>query len=257
MRAAWLTAGAVATVIALLLSTALLWRGFSKGRAPQEFQRKSIAFTLPTLKVRTGKGQVNLYILPGKAGELQLNRYLRWTSLDRPAVTEKWDGRSLLLDVDCKGSGQPDGPLCEADYTLLVPPETDIEATTTVGDLGVNQITGGVRLTTVSGQVSADNTTGKVWARSGSGTIEARGLYGDQVDVETGSGDVDMNFIIPPQKVRAVARAMGNVSVSVPPSDYDVTVEGRNTSVEIEKSPDSSRKINALAPLGSVSVRYW
>ncbi|RSM95573.1 hypothetical protein DMB42_49395 [Nonomuraea sp. WAC 01424] len=254
MRAVWLTAGALATVAALLLSTILVWNGFARATAPQERRLRSIPFALDKLKVTTGSGEVNLEIVPGPAGELTLDRSVGWTSIDRPMITEDWNGDTLRLDIRCRGSRQPNGPMCRADYTLLVPFETEVEARTTIGDLMVGQVIGAVRLTTVSGDVLADGVTGEVWARSGSGTIRGNSLLGGRADVETGSGDVQLDFANPPLSVRAVARATGDVELRMPAETYDVTAEGRRTEVEVDAAKGAPRKIEARAPLGSVRV---
>ncbi|MGW2160002.1 DUF4097 family beta strand repeat-containing protein [Nonomuraea sp. NPDC001699] len=254
MRAIWLTAGAVATVAALLLSVLLVWNGFARATAPQERQVRSVPFELSTLKVTTGSGEVNVEIAPGPAGELTIARNVGWTSIDRPVITEDWNGDTLRLDIRCGASRDPDGPVCRADYTLLVPFETGIEARTTVGDLSVGNVVGAVRLTTVSGDVRADGITGGLWARSGSGTVNGNSLLGTRADVETGSGDVRLDFASPPLTVRAVARATGDVELRLPPETYDVTTEGRRTEVEVDASTGAPRKVEARAPLGSVRV---
>ncbi|MGW4402863.1 DUF4097 family beta strand repeat-containing protein [Nonomuraea sp. NPDC004702] len=254
MRAIWLTAGTAATVTALLLSVLLVWNGFARATAPQETRARTVPFALDTLKVTTGSGEVNVEIVPGPAGELTISRSVNWTSIDRPVITEDWNGDTLRLDIRCGTAPRPDGPVCRADYTLLVPFETGVEARTTVGDLGVHSVVGAVRLTTVSGNVRAEGVTGEVWARSGSGSVFGDAMLGSQADVETGSGDVRLDFANPPLTVRAVARATGDVDLRLPPETYDVTTEGRRTEVEVDAVKGAPRKIEARAPLGSVRV---
>lgn len=256
MRAAWLTAGAVATVFALLLSTTLVWRGFSRGRTPQENHGRSVPFELSALKVTTGGGAVSVDINPGPAGALVINRSTRWTSVEKPRITEEWDGRTLRLDIRCGDSGRLDDSYCESQYTLFVPPETDVEGSTTVGDLTVSDVVGGVRLTTVSGSVRVDRLPGSLWVRSGSGDVWADSLTGGRADLESGSGDVHIHFMDPPIGVRAVARAAGDVDVDVrvPVGSYDVTAQGRRTEVDVDSAEGVDKKIEARAPLGTVRV---
>jgi hypothetical protein len=255
MRAAWLTAGALATVLALLLSTTQIWRAFARARTPTDTAYRSIPFTRDHVLIKAGKGDVNLLIMPGRAGELLVDRTLRW-SKQRPTVTEDWDEPTgtLRLDATCPGSDQPDGPFCRADYVLMVPPETAIEAGTTQGTLDVNDVYGSVRLTSVSGGVVVRNVTGSIWARTGSGDVRADSLDGGPADVEVGSGDVHLSFVTPPVSVKAVIRTTGDVRVTVPSIAYAVTVDAADSTLDVKSDADSPRKIIARAPSGTVSI---
>ncbi|MFG1710630.1 DUF4097 family beta strand repeat-containing protein [Nonomuraea sp. M3C6] len=255
MRAAWLVAGAVVTVFALLVSTALLWREFARARTPSDTTLRSIPFDQQEVRVKAGKGQVNLFIMPGRAGELLIQRSLRW-SRDRPTVTEDWDirSRTLRLDAVCPGYDQPDGPVCQADYLVSVPPETDIEASTTGGELNVNRVFGSVRLSSVSGNVHVRDLSGPLWARTGTGKVDAEGLDGEQADVEVGFGDVELSFVNAPTSVKAVVRTSGDVRVAVPPVPYQVTADAAETFLDVRKDAAAPRKIIAKAPSGVVTL---
>ena len=264
MRKVWLVAGAVTTVVALTLSTLNLWRVFAGARTPRDVTLRSIPFDGDSVRVKAGKGQVALSVLPGKAGELLVERALRWDG-ERPKVTEDWDPRSrtLSLEAVCPGSDQPKGPLCQADYTLFVPPETDLEASTRSGHITVHGLFGDVRLTSVSGDVDVREVSGDLWARSGTGSVDADGLTGKKADVEVGSGDVELMFAVTPSQVKAVVRASGDVSVHVPPQAragtdgahaYDVTVSGTNTTVDVPQREDAKRTIVATTAEGIVTV---
>ncbi|GAA4980822.1 hypothetical protein HD597_011764 [Nonomuraea thailandensis] len=255
MRAVWLAAGAAATVFALLVSTTLLWRGFAKARTPTDVTMRSIPFDGQELRIKAGKGQVNLWVLSGKAGELLIQRSLSW-SRDRPTVTEDWDADSatLRLDAVCPGSDQPRGPICEADYVVAVPPETTLEAATSVGALVVSELFGDLRLTTVSGNVRVNALAGDLWVRTGTGRVDGDRLRSERADVEVGSGNVELTFRSAPSQVKATVRTTGDVRMHVPPSLYAVTAEGANTTLDVKMSPNASRKITVRAPDGLVSV---
>ncbi|MEQ4725138.1 DUF4097 family beta strand repeat-containing protein [Nonomuraea sp. B19D2] len=256
MRVVWLAAGAVVTVIALLISTLVLWRGVARARLPEEDARRSIPFAQKNVRIKTGRGtQVHLSVFPGTAGELFVERSLTW-SRDRPTVTEDWDSRSstLRLDAVCPGADQPDGPLCQADFIVFVPPETDIEAATTGGDLIVNDVFGKLRLSSVSGNVHINDISGTIWARTGTGNVDAHGLDVEQADVEIGSGRVKLSFISAPTDVKAVVRTTGNISVNVPRATYRVTADAAESEIDVEQNPQASRNIVVKAPNGTVSV---
>ncbi|MEU8250500.1 hypothetical protein [Nonomuraea sp. NPDC048916] len=252
MRKLWLTLGAVATAFTLVGSTVGLWHAFAEAQPPKESTRRSIPFELAKLKLEAERGNVSLQVLPGEAGELVLERMLRW-SADKPAVTEDWDGRTLRLSAVCPGSDRFDPPLCQADYLLLVPPETDLEIATVNGGLGVSRVHGDVRATSVSGPVHIEDTRGDLWVRSGSGDVRADGLTGYHVDVEVGSARVELSFRASPSEVRAVARAAGDVDVFVPSElTYDVTTDALRIDVNVLTDKESPRKITAGTPDGVV-----
>ncbi|NJP90365.1 hypothetical protein HCN51_13035 [Nonomuraea sp. FMUSA5-5] len=255
MRALWLAAGAVATVVVLTVSTVGLWNGFAGARTPTDVTIRSIPFDGQELRVKTGKGQVNLWIVSGKAGELLIRRSLSW-SRDRPTVTEDWDAsaRTLRLDAVCPRYDQPDGPICEADYLLAVPPETSVEAATSVGQLTVDELFGDLRLTSVSGDVNVNSLAGDLYVRTGTGRVDGDGLRGARADVEVGSGDVELAFRSAPSEAKVVVRTAGDVYLQVPPTVYDVAVQGANTTVDVKHAPGASRKITVTAPDGLVNV---
>ncbi|UBU12129.1 DUF4097 domain-containing protein [Nonomuraea gerenzanensis] len=255
MRALWLAAGAVATVVALTLSTVALWQGFGEARTPTDVTMRSIPFDGRELRIQAGKGQVDLMILSGRAGELLIQRALRWTR-DRPTVTEDWDAASgtLRLDAVCPGHDQPRGPICRADYVVQVPPETTLEAGTSGGRLRVDDLFGDLRLTTVSGDVRVNALAGDLWVRTGTGHVQGDGLRSARADVEVGSGDVQLAFRSAPSEVKAIVRTAGDIDLYVPPNLYDVTAEGANTTLDVRRASGASRKVTVRAPEGLVSV---
>jgi hypothetical protein len=255
MRAAWLAAGAVVTVIALLVSTVILWREFARARTPMDITQRSIAFEKSKVAIKAVSGEVSVVIMSGEAGELLIHRTLRWSE-NRPKIAEDWDAATstLRLEADCPGADQLDRTICQADYMIFVPPEIDIVAGTTAGELIVNDVFGSVRLTSVSGNVGVHDVSGSVWARTGTGDVEAERVDADEADVEVGSGDVRLSFVNPPMSVRAVVRTTGVVHVRVPRGFYDATVEAADTTLDIKKDDQSPRKIILKAPGGSASL---
>ncbi|NUR93292.1 MAG: DUF4097 family beta strand repeat protein [Nonomuraea sp.] len=255
MRAAWLTAGTICTIIATMVATVALWRGFAMARPPVERTYRTVQFSGKSLKVEASRGRVTVRIVPGEAGVVVVDREVRW-SKDRPAITQEWDGRKLTLGSTCPDTGLHNEPLCSTDFLVSVPPETAVEARSTSGQLDVTGVTRELRLTTVSGDVRVSDSAGPLTVRSGSGDIDADFLSGDKVDVETGGGDVRMLFDVAPHEIRAVARTRGAVNILVPEGRYDVTAQAERTRVLVESDSAAPRKITASAPKSSVSIGY-
>ncbi|WP_336215738.1 DUF4097 family beta strand repeat-containing protein [Nonomuraea sp. LPB2021202275-12-8] len=252
MRAVWRVAGAILTVVALTLSTVTISAGFAQALLPTESSVRTIAFEGRTqLKIAADRGDVRVTVQAGEAGVIVIDRWLRWEQ-DKPSVSEDWDGRTLRLGASC--SGQPEQPLCEAEYHLLVPPETDIEATASTGAVTVSRMYGDVRVSSVSGAVFVTETSGNLWARSGSGSVSGYDLRADHADVEVGAGNVDLSFRTPPAKVRAVVRTSGDITVELPEAAYDLTAEAPDIFLPTGRDPTSPRKISLSTPEGTVTV---
>lgn len=254
MRRLWLILGTVATALALTLTTVGLYHGLADADPPTETSRRSIAVDQAVLSLQAGPGVHALAIEAGEAGEIVVERWVRWSER-RPTVTEEWDGRALRLGAGCPGL-RHGTPICEVDYVLFVPPEATIEAGTVSGSLYVGGVQGRVRATSVSGDVRVNETLGDVHVRSDSGDVRGMELSGGRTDVEVGSGDVELGFRQPPTDVRAKVRAAGEVNVIVPDdrTSYDVTTSATAVDVRVRHDPGSPRKITAETGAGHVRV---
>jgi hypothetical protein len=74
-------------------------------------------------------------------------------------------------------------------YTVVVPPETEIHAISGSGDVEMNGVKGPVSVTTDSANISVSNVAGDVQAHSGSGAISLASIQG-QARAMTGSGGI-------------------------------------------------------------------
>ncbi|GAA4182107.1 hypothetical protein GCM10022252_07490 [Streptosporangium oxazolinicum] len=269
-RIAWLIAGGTLTALVVAFTALAVWVEIMTVRRSMETTMQSRALTAPGIVVET-TGYVNVSVVPGAPKRLDLERTLFWT-LDRPVVTEEWDGRTLRLDVRCLGGDGPGGPACQTDYILRVPAATDVEAVSRrLGTVSVSGIQGDLDLSTTAGDVIVDGTGGALRVRAQTGNVIGTGLGTTGADVETGTGDVELGFTAPPGNVNAVVRAAGNVRVMVPDGEqyqdgYDVRTgtgnpEGRdvrtgtgNAIVEVRRDPAAPRRITALTGMGELSI---
>ena len=79
----------------------------------------------------------------------------------------------------------------EVNYTLTVPPDTQIHAMSGSGTIEVSGIKGPASFTTGSGTISATNIAGDVQATAGSGDVRLSSIQG-QVQITAGSGDIQL-----------------------------------------------------------------
>ncbi|MFI7449230.1 DUF4097 family beta strand repeat-containing protein [Nonomuraea sp. NPDC049714] len=253
MRAAWLIAGSVMTVLALLMSTVALSRGMAMAQAPSEHTTRTIPFPGNSqLRIEANGGHVRLDIHAGEAGMIVVDRELQWSQA-KPSVSEDWNGRTLRLDTSCVQEWLQEEH-CEVDYRLFVPQETDIEVVSSTSPVGVDRVHGDVRVTSVSGDVRVYDIPGPLRVRSGSGAVRANDLFADQADVEVGSGHVDLEFRTAPSRVRAVVRTSGDIDLHLPDAPYDVSANAPQVSVSTDHTATSPRKITVSTPEGTVDI---
>jgi hypothetical protein len=185
-----------------------------------------------TVRVRRGRpgwvhvvGHVTVRAPSRKRAEAWLQRIMA-----EPPVTQT-DG-----DVRIEGPtwarrswglfGSPWG--LRVDYTVDVPPETDVRITTGSGDIEVRDVDGPVRVRTGSGDVEVRSVRAAVEVGTGSGDIRIGEVRGD-VDVRVGSGDVRLEAVLGRVTVRTgsgdltVDRVEGTVEFATGSGDVTLT----------------------------------
>ncbi|MEV4749748.1 hypothetical protein AB0K21_25495 [Streptosporangium sp. NPDC049248] len=252
-RKAWIVVGGALTALTVGITSIAAWSEVTQARRVAETTLRSHALTSPGIAVET-TGHVNVSVVGGADRRLDLERTLQWT-LDRPVVTEDWDGRTLTIGVRCPGGDRPDGPNCRADYTLILPMTTDVEVTSRFGTVSVGGVQGDLRLSTAAGDVVVDDSQGALRVRAEMGNVSGTGLRSAGTDVETGAGNVDLGFAAPPGDVRAVVRTAGDVEVRVPDEDgYDVRAGDGNAIIQVRRDSAAPRRITAVTAAGELRV---
>ncbi|MEU7002114.1 DUF4097 family beta strand repeat-containing protein [Nonomuraea sp. NPDC046570] len=257
VRSVWLGLGTVLTVATLFVALAGVWELAADAERPSENTQGTLPFDGGALTVEVVGGDVNLWLMPGDAGRVMVDRVLQWSAA-KPVVKEEWDGGKLRLILTCPGGERSGEPLCQVDYRLGVPPETAVQASIQRGSIDARWIYGALRLTTVSGDIRVSDTPATVWARTGTGSVNAHGLRGDSADVEVGTGQVSLSFEQTPRQVRAVVRADGDAHVNLPDrGPYAVDTKGRNIDVNVDRDANSPRKILVHTFDGDVTIAHW
>ncbi|WP_326646447.1 hypothetical protein OG884_17645 [Streptosporangium sp. NBC_01755] len=132
---------------------------------------------------------------------------------------------------------------------------TDVEVTSRFGTVSVNGIWGDLRLSTAAGDVVVDGARGALRTRTEVGNVNGTGLRSAGADVETGIGNVDLEFASPPGDVRAVVRTAGNVEVRVPgEDDYDVRADDGNAIVQVRRDSAAPRRITTVTAAGRLRI---
>jgi hypothetical protein len=136
-------------------------------------------------------------------------------------------------------------------YSIVVPPDTEIHATSASGNVAVVGVRGPVFAASGSGNLSIAGVTGDVQARSGNGTVQLAAIQG-QVQASTGSGDINLAGVHGDTRLQtgsgvirlsapggAVVANMGSgsIEVSAPMDDLRVRTGSGNIAVNGDPQP--------------------
>jgi hypothetical protein len=222
----------------ILAATALTAAGCKDlGPTHQETQEETLRHAITSIKLDLVAGDITLS--PGAAGEVALNRRLKWTS-NKPTITEKWAGNVLSITTRCAGTEKN----CATDYVIQIPADVVVEATTDAGDMKVSDAKGRLNLHTDSGRIT--------------GT----GLSSTKVDAVTDAGDIRLELSVVPDAVTAKSDA-GDVEVAVPRAGsgadgyrVQATTNAGDKDITVDSSPAGKHSIVVSSDAGNLKVRY-
>jgi hypothetical protein len=178
------------------------------------------------------------------AAALEFRLHTEWLGAE-PETTEDWHGDVFTANGECDG-----GPLfgldfdqCQTDYTLGLPAGADASAQLGVGDISLDGLDADIDVTTGVGDIVGENLTAtSTTVESGIGEVhlEFDQVLGD-INVDAGTGDV----------------------VIIVPDDgttYDVRFDGGvgDEHIEIATDPGSRADyvIDVTGGIGSLTVQY-
>lgn len=201
----------------------------------------------------------DLTVQPAVDGDgISLRQTLTWT-VNKPRITETWQGGTLLITEDCAAPSFIVVNPCGASMVLAVPATVSVQSTLDSGSLQVRGMSGGVNARARSGDIDLEGDSGTLWARADSGEIHGAGLASQQATAQALSGDVDLAFMTAPTSVSASV-ASGNVIVTVPHgTTYRVSGQTSSGDRNIEQSleDDSSpRSITISSLSGDALLSY-
>ena len=267
-RATALLIGSFAGLLFTLIA-AVQVAGWTIG-AVEHTSTQVIPGPVKVLTVDAGPGDIT--ILPSPSADVIVETRSKGT-LQRPRVRAIKDGTNVMMSGNCPSFSL--GP-CHAELVLHVPVGTAVEVHSSSGDITASGVGGDLVLETNSGDVTALGVTGSVDLRTASGDVSLRGGSGrvaleshsgdvsggeiasELVSAETRSGDVNLEFRVPPRNVEA-STASGDVHLAVPDTaEYDVDLDtgSGDPQLGVRSDPKSPRKIHASTNSGDASVGY-
>ncbi len=141
---------------------------------------------------------------------------------------------------------------CRAPSRVEVPTATRVEVESTGGDVSVLRFDGDLTVVTAGGSdVFLGPVAGSLAVTTGPGDVLGFGLTADEVDVETTSGIIELNFATRPRRV-VVRSGSEPVTIGLPQGDYAVSVRG-GSSIAINvgqvATADSEILVQARGPV--------
>jgi len=165
------------------------------------------------------------------------------------------DGR-LELDATCPVLGSN---WCSVNYTIEVPREMTVVASSDTSRVEVRGIDGEVTAQTDNGAIVVDDVTGRLVASTDNGSVAATDIVATEAVVETDNGSISLEFSVAPSSVRA-DNSNGDVDVMVPQDGGDylvdaVTGNGQVTT-DVRTAPNADRTMELDTGNGDIAVRY-
>jgi hypothetical protein len=260
-HATWLLFGGLFTGLALTACAVGAWIVMD-GTSPVVTQTEDQTYPHRAARIVVSIEYGDLRVIGG-ASQVSVQRRFDFVK-HRPTFTESWAGDTLTISVGCE-LGELDrmrGETCWVGYVLRVPTAVAVEADIDKGSIRVQDVDGDLRLATRSGGIDVRNARGLVWARADAGDVTGTGLRGPEADVRAFSGQVSLQFDLPPGLARAIT-GYGDVEIAVPRGEPEVahyhvrtsTQDGK-TYVDVPSDPVGPHQVMATTESGDVFVRY-
>jgi hypothetical protein len=208
----------------------------------------------PRLRIETdGWVQVTAGPVDSISIERTVERGLRAPAVSA-AVTSAGD--ELVLSGDCPAVVSS---WCSVDYTVVVPPDTEVIVDSGSGSITVIGVQGDVTASSSAGSVTVSDLGGVVRLTSSAGAVRGEGLTGTTVRARSDAGSVRLVFDAAPTSVDADSSA-GAVEVVVPYDDavyaVDASTSAGSTRIEVATDPSADRTLRLRSSAGDVSVRH-
>lgn len=224
-------------VVAVLIAVVLVLAAGAAMAGPMLKQTKTVEQALPTstttLELTNAVGDVR--VRTAEAGEDPgVTRTTEW-GLSEPDVTVDTSGGTATLESACPSEIFT---TCSTDWTVVLPEGADVD------------------IEEGAGRVTVEGIAGDVDVEAGVGDIRISESTSGHVSADLGVGALWMEFVEPPQDVRAEV-GVGGLSVQLPESaSYDVNLasgvgDARN---DIGSDAGSDRTVTLESGVGSVSV---
>lgn len=221
------------------------------------------------LELENGSGAVQ--IRSGPAGQVRVEGEFRvhaWLWQDPGHVAEEIRKSPPIEQTGnfVRVGRLPPGANARVEYVVVVPENTEVEASVGSGSLDVRGVRGPARLRAGSGNITAESIASDIEAGTGSGSIRLRGVTGE-ARAQTGSGSIVLEDV--QQDVRAsagsgrirvlrpggsVVSRTGSGDVELNGARGDVKVNTGSGDIAVEGNPAPQAYWDLSARSGSVRL---
>jgi DUF4097 and DUF4098 domain-containing protein YvlB len=271
------------TKLQLLTLLVLLLPGLSTAAdsgAADTFEENLTVAEAMTLDVNTGSGSIEISSGPGRnvkiTGKIKVQRSSFWRKngdadeiiqqvIDNPPI-EVSDGLVRVGRFEDRSLGRR----VSISYTIVVPADSEVRASTGSGSISVNDIAARVNADSGSGRLRLANIGGYVKASTGSGSIRAEKVAGGfksssgsgsvylsqtapgDVSVSTGSGSIELTGIAGSLKADA---GSGRITVDGR-QEGDWKIDSGSGSIRVRLPDDAAFVLDAESNSGSIAVDH-
>jgi hypothetical protein len=267
MKRARLTTIALATVAMTVASTGCMARRGEPGTVDRTFSVNGPV----RLELTNGSGDSKVVV--GSPGEVRIHAEYRVRSWSESSARRRtgeirtnppFSQEGNLIRVG--GAGLHTNAVV-FNYSITVPPETEIHAASGSGSIAMTGVKGPVSATTGSANISLSNLAGDVQAHSGSGTISLASIQG-QVHATTGSGDIAIASVHGDVRIQtgsgviriaspagAVVASTGSGSVSVADAMEDLRLRSGSGNIAVTGDPQGGTYWDFHTSSGNVALQ--
>lgn len=145
-------------------------------------------------------------------------------------------GDKVHVSAELPRSSWFGGGSASVSFTLTIPADAELSATSTNGSIEVRGLGGKSRLKTNNGSIKADGVVGALHASSNNGSISAYDVHG-AIEARTNNGTI-------------------KAEIATPDLSEDVSLETNNGSVDLRLDPGVAASVHARTRNGSVSTDF-
>ncbi|MFI7441280.1 hypothetical protein [Nonomuraea indica] len=206
-------------------------------------------FPHPGTQVTITSAVGGLRLVPGVAGEVRVDRWLRGKAAGDGRASWSFDGGALRLSADCTivfGD-------CGARYHVRVPPGVRVVVRSAEDGVVVRDLAQDVEVTS-PGPIRVYGTSGRLRLTGADSLIAGDRLRSADVEARTTTGTINLAFAAPPTRLE-MRSGDGRVTATVPDGPYRVTAESRNGRQRSQlRSTASDRTIVARTGTGDIRL---
>lgn len=168
--------------------------------------------------------------------------------------TVEKSGSKLIVDVDQDGNAA-----CEIDFAITAPQSASVDAKLGAGNLSISDLKGAIEFKLGSGNVALAKVRSSLDGKLGTGSIKASEVESSQVELATGSGEVELKYTVLPKNGEVeVKTGNGNATLYLP-ADARFQTDFRSgmgsLHSELTETKNAGFKVKMKSGLGDLNIK--